>query len=162
MDLYYRLSVLEIEIPPLRKRKQDIDDLVTSKINELNEHMGMKVEGIDNKALEVLKSYDWPGNVRELYNVVERAMTFSSSTQLTEKEIYRAMLKTSGEVNIKVHANDDTNTGNVIQLVRNEAEKDLITSVLKRFHNNKTKTAEYLNIARPLLYQKMKRLGIKT
>ncbi|HSE41625.1 MAG TPA: sigma 54-interacting transcriptional regulator [Acidobacteriota bacterium] len=81
-DLYYRLNVFPIEIPPLRERREDIPKLVWSFIDELSNELGKKVESISSKSMEALMDYHWPGNVRELRNVIERAMIVSNSPKL--------------------------------------------------------------------------------
>ena len=112
-------------------------------------------------AVNFLKKYNWPGNVRQLHNVVERAMNFSKGKELTKEDFQVAMTGTCA-------AGEKTKTKMIqssrcsIEEARNNAEKQLIEDTLKMCGNNKTKTAECLDIARPLLYQKMKRLGIKT
>jgi two-component system response regulator AtoC len=75
-DLYYRLKVVDIDMPPLRERKNDIPELVGFFINEFNPRMGLNVSDISPKALEALMAHDWPGNIRELRNIIERAMLF--------------------------------------------------------------------------------------
>ena len=156
-DLYYRFNVIQINIPPLRERKEDIEELVVNRVKELSSTIGIRVHYIDPKVFDKLKRYDWPGNIRELYNVVERAMNFASDDRLTEKEFDIAFMDNHGSGESPT---DGSMSKKLIDQVRDDAEKKLIMSVLKRFDNNKTKTAEFLNVARPLLYQKIKRLNI--
>ena len=75
-DLYYRLKVLDLEMPPLRDHKEDIPELIGFFVNEFNPRMGLNISDITPKALKVLMDYDWPGNIRELRNTIERAMLF--------------------------------------------------------------------------------------
>ena len=75
-DLFYRLKVVDLHIPPLRERKEDIPDLVGLFIRQNNPRMGMNISGITPRAMEILKSHFWPGNIRELRNIIERAMLF--------------------------------------------------------------------------------------
>jgi transcriptional regulator with PAS, ATPase and Fis domain len=159
-DLYYRLNVIEIEVPTLRERLEDIDDLVSEKIKELNIELGTDVERATVSALNFLKKYKWPGNVRQLHNVVERAMNFSKSKELAKEDFEAAMVGACGQVDERHNKNGESALGS-IEDVRNKAETKLILDTLRMCDNNKTKTAESLNIARPLLYQKIKRLGIK-
>lgn len=155
-DLYHRLNVFPIRIPPLRERKEDIPELVMDKIVELNIEFGKNVLNVDDAVYHKLIQYDWPGNVRELYNMVENAMNYADGDTLEwshfdlridNQQLDLAALK---------------RTGNPIDEVRNDAERQLLCEVLRMHRGNKTKAAEYLHIARPLLYQKMKRLGIGT
>lgn len=161
-DLYYRFNVIEIKIPPLRERKSDIEELVMAKVQELNGMMGLHIKGVEPVAMRALKQYDWPGNIRELHNVIERAMNFSSDDQLTEKDFDMALLKSKQARYIELTAMGENSSESLIEQVKNNAEKELIQSVLRRFDNNKSKAARYLNIDRSLLYQKMKRLGISS
>lgn len=82
-DLYFRLNVLNIVAPPLRKRREDLPELVKTLIGRLNRQLGMMVQGVDGRVMEFFQSYDWPGNIRELQNCLERAMSMSSATVLT-------------------------------------------------------------------------------
>lgn len=157
-DLYYRLNVMEILIPPLRQRIEDIDLLIHSKIQELNCVLGKSVSGIHEDALKMLKGYKWPGNVRELYNVIERAMNYSKGPLLTIKDFNIIDLR---DMELHSFARGAEEKEDLISITRNEAEAGLIVNVLERFKGNKTKSADFLGISRPLLYQKMKRLGIK-
>ena len=159
-DLYYRLNVIEIEVPTLRERLEDIDDLVSEKIKELNIELGTDVERATASALHFLKKYKWPGNVRQLHNVVERAMNFSKGKELTKEDFETAMVDAWGQV-YEIPDNKEEIAFGTIEDVRNRAETKLILDTLKMCNNNKTKAAERLNIARPLLYQKIKRLGIR-
>ena len=156
-DLYYRLNVIELDIPPLRERIEDLAEIAQSVIEELNVQLGLSVAGIDEETLEILKKRKWFGNVRELRNSIERAMNFTEDNILHIEDFD---LMQSG------YRSDPPEFASVkgdrlIDQARNKAEKEVILKVLDYFDNNKTRTAEYLGIARPLLYQKMKRLGIK-
>lgn len=154
-DLYYRLNVFPIIVPPLRERKSDIPELVRARVEELNLERGMKITKIDSEVFKVLKEYDWPGNVRELYNRVEAAMNYAEGDTL-HKEYFKFRADNTRVDIDELHAED-----NPIEAIKREAERKLINETLIRFDYNKTKAAEFLKISRPLLYQKMKRLGIR-
>ncbi|MBQ9014961.1 MAG: sigma 54-interacting transcriptional regulator [Firmicutes bacterium] len=154
-DLYYRLNVFPIIVPPLRERKSDIPELVRAKVEELNLERGKKITRIDPEVFRTLKSYDWPGNIRELYNRVEAAMNYAEGDTLYQE--YFKFRADNSRVNIdELHSEE-----NPIEAIKKEAERKLINETLIRFDHNKTKAAEFLKISRPLLYQKMRRLGIK-
>lgn len=155
-DLYYRLNVIEIKTPPLREHLEDMEMIVQSIIEEVNVENGMSIVGIDREALTNLKERYWKGNVRELRNTIESAMTFSRDNMLHIEDFEKGRI--SGAINIGAISDGSK----MIDRARDEAEREVITKALERFGNNKTKTAEFFGIARPLLYQKMKRLGIKT
>ena len=154
-DLFYRLNVLEILIPPLRERMEDLPELVEAIVGQLNNSLGTHVISIKPDVFKMLNQYSWPGNIRELQNIIERAMNYVDGSTL-EKEHFDISLFneiTDGSIYSK--------SQNPIEDVKKQAEKTLIMHALKKFENNKTKAAEYLNIPRPLLYQKINRLNIK-
>ncbi|MDO4176576.1 MAG: sigma 54-interacting transcriptional regulator [Bacillota bacterium] len=153
-DLYYRLNVFTITVPPLRERIDDIPELVKQKVHDINKEMGKNITKIDPDVYEALAEYDWPGNVRELYNRVESAMNYVQGDTL--QKIHFNFRADNSKINLEALKTTD----NPIEAIKHEAEWKLINETLLMFDNNKTKAAEYLKISRPLLYQKMKRLGI--
>ena len=153
-DLFYRLNVIKIEIPPLREHLEDIDELADYYINQLNMELGFKINGIEPAVIDRLKQYNWPGNIRELKNVLERAMNFATEDILTLND-FNFFTPSKGP-----SLPDYSSNGNLIEETKRKAEKELIEQVLSRFNYNKTHSANFLNISRPLLHQKMKRLGI--
>lgn len=154
-DLYYRLNVFPITVPPLRERMEDIEELVENKVTELNHEMGKNINKIEPAVYKKLKDYEWPGNIRELNNRIEAAMNYA------DDEVLRAEYFNLRIDNGRLDLEKLSGFENPIEAVKREAERKLINETLIRFKYNKTKTAEYLKIDRSLLYQKMKRLGIK-
>ena len=154
-DLYYRLNVFPINVPPLRERLEDIPELVEAKVKELNRELGKDIQEVHPSVYEKLCAYDWPGNIRELYNQVEAAMNYAQGDVLRPEHFNWRV--DSSRINLEELKRFD----NPIETIKKEAERKLINEVLMRFDYNKSKAAEYLKISRPLLYQKMKRLGIK-
>ncbi|MEE0745147.1 sigma-54 interaction domain-containing protein [Gallibacter sp. Marseille-QA0791] len=157
-DLYYRLNVIGLYIPPLRDRIEDLEGIAGSIIDELNAQLGKSVNGIDKGALEMLKQKRWQGNVRELRNSIERAMNFATGNIIHSEDFQWGW--NGRPLNIKMPDLSETKGDRLIDRARDEAEREVIVKVLEHFDNNKSKAAEYLNIARPSLYKKMKRLGI--
>lgn len=153
-DLFYRLNVFNIDVPPLRERLEDLPELVMYRIEQLNLEMGKNIVKVEESVYPYLEKYDWPGNVRELYNIVEKSMNYADGDTL-KIEHFRP-----DSQNGAIDLDSLKKLGNPIDVVRREAERKLILHVLEMFQGNKTKTAEYLKISRPLLYQKMNRLGI--
>lgn len=154
-DLYYRLNVFPIMVPPLRERLDDIPELVETKVQELNKELGKSIGSVEPGVYRKLREYNWPGNIRELYNRVEAAMNYANGDTLRMEHFnFRAD-------NSKINLDELNQFDNPIEAMKKEAERKLINEVLMRFNYNKTKTAQYLKISRPLLYQKMKRLGIE-
>lgn len=153
-DLFYRLYVFNIDVPPLRDRLEDLPELVMYRIEQLNPEMGKNIVRVEDSIYAYLEKYDWPGNVRELYNTVEKAMNYADGDTL-RLDHFRSDLQ-NGAVDLA----SLNRLGNPFELVKRDAERKLILHILNMFQGNKTKSAEYLKISRPLLYQKMKRLGI--
>ncbi|MDR1068392.1 MAG: sigma 54-interacting transcriptional regulator [Clostridiales Family XIII bacterium] len=154
-DLYYRLNVFPIDVPPLRAHKEDIPELVMNKIVQLNLEFQKTIMAVDDKVFAWMEKYDWPGNVRELYNLVENAMHYADGDTLRYENFD---MRTTAKIPADLSAlkGDD----NPIETVKRDAERRFITEALALHGGSKTRTAKYLNIARPLLYQKMKRLNI--
>ena len=153
-DLYYRLNVIEIKTPPLRDHPEDMEEIIQSMIEELNAQNGLSKVGIDDDALAELQSRYWKGNIRELRNVLESAMAFAKDDTL---HLYDLDTVHFGKpLNIERYKEK----GNIIEQAKAEAEREVILRVLHKFKGNKTQAAKYLDIARPLLYQKIRRLNI--
>ncbi|MCG8484684.1 MAG: sigma 54-interacting transcriptional regulator [Clostridia bacterium] len=151
-DLYYRLNVVEIDVPPLRERRDDISSLTKMMIEKFNNLLGKNVIDIDDRIIKRFMDYEWPGNVRELQNTIEKAMNFVEEDTLTMQHF-----------DFNSEANDEIELShyeNPIEEAKRQAERMIIKKALNKCNGNKTKTAEYLKIPRTLLYQKMKRLGI--
>lgn len=154
-DLFYRLNVIPIQVPPLRERLEDIPELVMDKITQLNIDLGKNIIDVEDELYEKLIKHDWPGNVRELHNAIEKAMAYADGDILRVEHLNLRI------DNTKPNLDELVKYEKPIEAMRNEAERKLINEVLIMYKGNKTKAAEYLKIPRPLLYQKMKRLGIK-
>ena len=154
-DLYYRLNVVELEVPPLRERKEDIKELVEVFIEQQNNLLGKQVTGIEDKAIEILKKYDWPGNVRELQNIIEKTMNYAAGATIRDSELtFNIGSQTPTIDKLKDYESP-------IETAKRSAERELILETLGKVNGNKSQAAKLLKISRPLLYQKMDRLGIK-
>jgi transcriptional regulator with PAS, ATPase and Fis domain len=153
-DLYYRLNVVEIHMPALREHMEDLPELVQAIIIQLNNLLGTRVDKVDSHVYGLLASYHWPGNVRELQNTLERAMNYVEGQELKPEHF------DFGTFREPLMQNSRQEGENPIDVVRNQAERELILQTLKDCRGNKSKAARMLCIARPLLYQKIKRLQI--
>lgn len=164
-DLYYRLNVIPIEIPPLRKRKKDIYPLVLHLIKKFNQEYGRNVEGISKEALESLMSYDWPGNVRELENYIGRTFINMKYTDKIIEEEYLPKILERGQSPIEALKvqKEFLIDGKIKSLkeVVEASEKEHIEKVLNKFHGNKTLAAKELKISLRNLYYKMEKYHIK-
>ncbi len=160
-DLYYRINVLNIKLPPLRARKDDIPLLAQGIIEKFNARFSRGVKGISSGALAALARHDWPGNVRELQNVIERCFALPGVDVIEERHIQILPLAGSRETPAPATATAPVppDAGDILSL--DEAEKKLILSALAKTGNNKLKAAQLLGIHRSRLYKKLERYGIK-
>jgi putative PEP-CTERM system response regulator len=149
-DLFYRLNVVNIHIPPLRERKEDIPLFLAAFIKEFAQENGKPVEGIDSKARAMLYAYSWPGNVRELRNCIESAVVMSKGTIITPDDLPPSVKTETGENDIRIPL------GSTLS----EAEREIIQHTLSSNRGNKSKTAEILGIGRKTLHRKLKEYGI--
>ncbi len=151
-DLYYRLNVIPIHVPPLRERREDIPLLVNHFVKLFAREMGKKVEGVSKSMMNELQNYEWPGNIRELRNVVERAVVFCEGRQLTMADLTHDAI---GE------AKQDGYQLKLKSLSLQETEAALITHCLNLTKWNLSQTAKLLEISRGTLYSKMVKLGLR-
>lgn len=157
LDLYYRINVIHIVIPPLRERKDDILLLVKHFIDKYRLKINSKIIGISEEALSCLKNYNWPGNVRELENVIEAAFN------LTEDEIIQpSNLPPIFAENNDVYASYIENTDSItpLETVVEEAEKEHIIKALKKYDSNISQVAQALGIGRGTLYRKIEKFSL--
>ncbi len=154
-DLYYRLAVIPIAIPPLRERTEAILPLARFFLDHLNKEMGRSVEGFTPEAERAMLGYRWPGNVRELRNLVERAVLLSGGAMIEVSELPRDVLSPGGGA---PPADAPPGKGGIWTLV--DAERYAIQLALKRFEGNKTRAAEALGVSRQTLRAKVKDYGL--
>jgi two-component system response regulator PilR (NtrC family) len=152
-DLYYRLNVVEINLPTLQERQEDISLLADHFLNKYRVEMNKNIKGIDSHAMRALITHKWKGEVRELENVIERAVIFCQDEFIMSKDL---------PANFHVHPEIPAllNTGSLEDAVRN-FEKDLILRTLENNSYSKEKTAENLQVGLSTLYRKLKELDIK-
>ncbi|NTW60145.1 MAG: sigma 54-dependent Fis family transcriptional regulator [Nitrospirae bacterium] len=148
-DLFYRLSVVRVSMPPLRKRKEDIETIAGRLLAGISAEIGKKIAGLSPEAAAALTVYSWPGNVRELRNVLGRAAALSDSGRIDAKDLFLSQGKKA--------ATFDGLSGKTLE----EIEKAAIAATLKSADGNKTETAKVLGIAYSTLYEKMKKYGMR-
>ncbi|MCQ6279524.1 sigma 54-interacting transcriptional regulator [Bacillus sp. EB600] len=151
-DLFYRLNVISFEIPPLRKRKEDILLLTDSFIRDLNKQNGTSITAWDPMAEQALLEHDWPGNVRELRNVCERAMVFAENGMIHLEDLPEYLLKKIGVLSLL-----DEDQHNMDKSLLEKAEEMAIKIALKKSDGNKSKACKLLGISRSVLYDKLKK-----
>ncbi len=149
-DLYYRLNVFPIDLPPLRDRKQDLALLIQSFLHEFNTRNAKRVAAVDQDAMRLLERYDWPGNVRELRNVIERATILASGEFITSPHLPPSLAQVAEERKPTIELAPGTTV--------EEAEARLIILTLEHTRDNKTRAAEILGISLKTLHNKLNRL----
>ncbi len=158
-DLFYRINVLRISLPPLRERREDIPLLVDFFIQRFNSRLGTKIKGVSPDAMQILMDYPWPGNVRELENVLERTMVLCEGDVIQKEDLPPYMLENLVvEDNIQKLDIDDSVLS--IKKCSRVLEKKLIQRALQRTRGNKTQAAKLLEISLPALIYKMKDYGL--
>jgi DNA-binding NtrC family response regulator len=154
-DLYYRLNVFNIHMPPLRDHKDDIPDLVHSLLNDMSAKHGRKVATVSEAVLNQFRNYAWPGNVRELRNTLERAVIVCDSAVVETKHLPPGF----GQTPLRISADDPDAVRLGVGTTVEEAEKLLILKTLEATSNNKTRAAEILGISLKTLHNKLKEYG---
>ncbi|HLO59479.1 MAG TPA: sigma-54 dependent transcriptional regulator [Bacteroidales bacterium] len=154
LDLFYRLNVFNIVIPPLRERPEDIPLLTDHFIGIYNKELGTSITGISNQAIELIKNYNWPGNVRELQNSLQSAMILAHEGTITTEHL-PVRLRSS-----RINENQKPITGNGLddnlKVMQANLEKELILEALMKTNYSRTETARLLKISRKTLFNKMK------
>lgn len=161
-DLYYRINAIEIKIPPLRERREDVEPLVRHFISTINKENGLSITDISKEALTLLESYDWPGNVRELRYVIERACFVVGAGILECKhfaEIESKILNNSGGKEIESSFDSDMEFDSLSE-AREYAELTEIKKALLKAKGNKSMAAKLLKVDRSVLYEKMKKYDL--
>ena len=158
-DLFYRLNVINIHMPPLRERKEDVSALVEHFLAKHRYSASAQPASISEEALKRLEEYDWPGNVRELENVVERAVVLSRGQIITSREL--PFGDHEGEHDGEHEGEDLSTEKSFFKKSVAQFEKDLIMKALRDAGGNRSKAAEMLGIYRRLLYAKIKEYGLE-
>jgi len=155
-DLFHRIYVFPLVLPPLRERGEDIPSLVEHFAGQVCEQNGWKPVPFTKEAMDALQSYSWPGNVRELRNMVERLMLLATEGKVDEQTVQMALPKSSGAVSSGMSAATSGPLADRVQLF----EREVILAELKRSHHNMSLAAKSLGLERSHLYKKAEQLGI--
>jgi DNA-binding NtrC family response regulator len=161
LDLYYRLSIIQIDIPPLRERGDDVLFLSQHYIDTLGAKLRRrKITGLSPEAAAVFRNYDWPGNVRELRNVIERALILEDADQITTEYLPSSLLAPP-----RTAQPSPSGTGSPMRFVLpnegislDEAELSFVRQAIERSGGNQTRAAELLGISRDQLRYRLKKL----
>src|SRR6185312_1754831 len=169
-DLFYRLNVMPIFLPPLRDRKDDIHGLVQYFIKKFTRSHNSQIQGVSPAALEILKNHRWPGNIRELENAVERSFIVESSNMITPESLPEVLLVSTAGVQeskprdfgVMAPTNPPTNLSGPLdfEIFKEQAEKDFIVSALKANKGRINQTVAHANIPKNTLLRKIKKYGI--
>ena len=154
-DLYYRLNVIPILVPPLRERREDIKYLVNHFIEKFNRVYGKSIREIEPRAMEIIENYDYPGNIRELENLIERIVVLDKKSKISVSDLPDSVRQASGEFDDET-IDFDKGLGNLVE----DYERNLILKALEQNSFNKLQTAKMLNMNRGTLMSKLKKYGI--
>ncbi len=165
-DLYYRLNVVPLALPPLRERTGDIPALVRHFVAKFNARLGRKVERLTPAALDTLAAYPWPGNIRELENIIERTVLFADTPTIDAADLPPEITAKAGGATEAVRqatmaTDGDVSMKEVVKKATAQIERDLIVKALDETDGNVTHAARRLKISRKSLQIKMKDLGIR-
>jgi transcriptional regulator with PAS, ATPase and Fis domain len=153
-DLYYRLNVVSLVIPPLRERMEDIEELALHFINKFNIEFGLDVQDMEKEVWDLIHSYHWPGNVRELENIIERAFNILDGQCISLTHLPQYLQKMG-----KGTRRSTADRG--LPALLDQVEKEAIVETLASTGGNKMQAAKLLGISRAWLYKKMKQYNIK-
>jgi two-component system response regulator AtoC len=156
-DLYYKLHVVPLNLPPLRERRDDLPELVNFFLTRLNKKLGREVRGVSPGVMEVFRTVSWPGNLRQLEYVLERMMLLTEGSELKESTVLNDL---RGEIDQSA-GSDTASFREIVRRQTQNLEKDLIEKALEENDGNITRTAEHLGISRKGLQLKLKELGIR-
>jgi transcriptional regulator with PAS, ATPase and Fis domain len=147
-DLYYRLNVIGVHLPPLRDRREDIQKLIEHFMAKYNKEMGKNCIGVSDRAMNVLMNYEWKGNIRELQNVIERAIIFAETDTIDISDI--------GLVSVTDDLTEDQDI--TLQDALRSFEKQYILRILKKYKGDKVQAAKELGVGVSTLYRKISEL----
>ena len=147
-DLLFRLNTVEVHLPPLCDRREDILPLAEHFLRQHREHYRRPIEGFSPEAIDALRRHSWPGNVRELDHVVERAVLLTSGNTISAFDL---ALRSAGDASV---------SGRLEELSLEEVERLLISKALSRFDGNANRAAEALGLSRSALYRRLQKYGL--
>jgi PAS domain S-box-containing protein len=153
-DLYYRINVVEVNMPPLRDRLEDLELLVNFLVDKINLEQGIFISGVDKKVFDLFRLYSWPGNVREFEHVLERAANSILKGQLKVEHFKFMRIFQAGP------SENDQNTGEKLEDIRGKAERNAIIKAVVEAGGNKSQASEKLGIDRSVLYDKIRKYKI--
>ncbi len=160
-DLFYRLNILHVELPPLRDRREDIPLLLAHFIDQYRARYASRVEGFTPEALDALVRHDWPGNVRELENAVERALAVVDELRIPLEALPSEIVSSSGRAPLSATV-ASLSYREAIDLARDRASREYLVLLMQEFAGNVTKAAERAGVERESLHRLLKRYGLRS
>ena len=154
-DLYYRLNVVPIRLPPLRERPGDVEELARTFLARAAPRLGRDVEGFSPEAMELLRRHRWPGNVRELQNLIEQALVFAEGREVTAQDLPERLRPAAEPVQLPVPAGE-----RALPDVLDDLERQLVVAAFERARGVKAEAARLLGIKPSALYYKLEKYGI--
>jgi two-component system nitrogen regulation response regulator NtrX len=158
-DLYYRLHVIPLRVPPLRDRKEDIIHLTERFLQDFAAKEGQQPKTLSTGALEKLMAHDWPGNVRELKNIIERLIILTPSNEIRAEDIPELSIKTEPDASFQ---EAPAAAGDSLRDARLDFERQFILKKLEEYDGNISRTAEAIGLERSNLHKKLKSLKVAT
>lgn len=160
-DLFYRLNVVPVRLPPLRERREDVEALVRIFIQEFSKKLKVRISSIEPACLEALKQHAWPGNIRQLENVIERMVLMADSEVLRVSDLPVELRPEPVSLGVAGEGSGESSFKETVRLRTQAVERELIEKALEELGGNVTRTAEKLGISRKGLQLKMKELGVR-
>ncbi|MCM3761440.1 sigma-54 dependent transcriptional regulator [Alkalihalobacillus oceani] len=159
-DLYYRLNVIEVEVPPLRERREEIPLLIKKQLSKLNEKYSKNIK-MDQRCINILTNYHWPGNIRELMNTLERIHILKRFGLVVPEDLVKASFHVINQQPFDKTTPEHMFSGKLPEVLE-EVEEQMIKKALQETNGNQTRAAEKLGIARHTLIYKVKKFGLKS
>jgi len=155
-DLFYRLNVFNLKLPPLRERQEDIPDLIDYFIRQFTEKYNLPAPVISDEALGFILEYEWRGNIRELRNFIERIVVFNQNEVVKREQVVKIIQGDSHFEAIVKEEGEEALPKTCLSDILEDKEREIIFDLLKKHNNNKSEVAKALNIPRSTLYYRMK------
>ncbi len=159
LDLYYRLNIIRIALPPLRERKEDIMELTTHFVKKYRQVFNKQIDFLPHRIIDLLLQHDWPGNVRELDNVIQRTVLMSKSNMITEDDIvFENVTDTNNRNSLADYISSSLNK--TLKDIMSALERDLLIHILHKNKGNVVEAAKQLAVGKTAFYDKLKRYGL--
>ena len=160
-DLFYRLNVINIAVPPLRERKEDIPDLVSFFVNKFNNLFGKQIKGVESETMRILVNYNWPGNIRELENALERAVILTSGDKIIKSSLPEQICPSVAAADSRIGLSISSTKKSSFHVAKNQFEKVIVEKALEEAQGNVSRAAQLLGISRHSLRYQIEKLGLK-